>query len=294
MRVDFRMKHRNRDLTKSALVRRANGLVVLSIACVALALGASFLEKQVQAAIMESHERPLAIPVAAPAPEASAPGDLERLAEAQALLAEAPARAIPELEALFREAADPDVLRTVAIHLVTHVQDWPEGAQGEFLRELAPAALLAARDTAVPPSVTLAQAILESGWGRSAVAREANNLFGMKAGRSQPGYAPNGGNRYQIFESWEQSLRAHNELLSTSSRYAAARLHVDDWSAFLRAIAPIYASSRSYVRLVSDLVKRYDLDRWDVLVREARLAQRGGEEEPAESVASVAPAVTER
>src|SRR3954452_6019445 len=37
-------------------------------------------------------------------------------------------------------------------------------------------------------SVTLAQAILESDWGRSKLTREANNLFGIKA-QSGPGSA---------------------------------------------------------------------------------------------------------
>lgn len=293
--ADARMKLDHRDFTKLRLAQRMNALAVLSAMCFALVAGASFLEQRVEAAILDAHERPLAVPVAEPAPETRAPSDMDRLAEAQAMLAEAPERAIPLLETLFREATSYEVLRTVAVHLVTHAPGFPDGSQGDFLHELAPSVLLAARESSVPPSVTLAQAILESGWGRSAVAREANNLFGMKASRAEPGYAPNGGSRYKVYASWEDSLRAHNELLATSPRYAAARPHADDWGAFLRAIAPVYAASRSYVRLISDLVVRYDLDRWDGLVRDARLAAEAGEEEePAAAVASVVPAVTER
>jgi flagellum-specific peptidoglycan hydrolase FlgJ len=43
----------------------------------------------------------------------------------------------------------------------------------------------ASMKTGVPPSVTVAQAILESGWGKTGLAREFNNFFGIKANQFQ-------------------------------------------------------------------------------------------------------------
>jgi flagellum-specific peptidoglycan hydrolase FlgJ len=37
------------------------------------------------------------------------------------------------------------------------------------------------------PSLTIAQAILESGWGSSKLSQKANNLFGIKASSSWSG-----------------------------------------------------------------------------------------------------------
>ncbi len=293
-------KRHEDDFTKKAPARQAGRIALLCIVGVALILGVFSVERRVQAASVEPRLEPAAWPVPDQPAEVEQLDDRARLEEALAVLDEAPAEALAVLEVLFHEAKDAEVVVEVSDALVEHASvSWPGGAQGTFLRELAPVALVAARDSAVPPSVTMAQAILESGWGRSSVAQQANNLFGMKAGRSEQGYAPNGGSRYKVFESWEDSLRAHNELLANSKRYAASRVHTDDWNAFLRAIAPVYAASRSYVKLVSDLVRRYGLDRWDGMVHEthqrrARLAAETDPEGATDAqVASAVVAVTE-
>ena len=57
--------------------------------------------------------------------------------------------------------------------------------QEQFIASIAEAAVESADDTGVPASVTIAQAILESYWGSSRLAREANNYFGIKAQTAQ-------------------------------------------------------------------------------------------------------------
>ena len=44
----------------------------------------------------------------------------------------------------------------------------------------------------IPASITLSQAILESGYGTSAQAKECNNFFGIQAGDSWKGETING------------------------------------------------------------------------------------------------------
>ena len=53
--------------------------------------------------------------------------------------------------------------------------------QNDFLYIVATHAVRTAKVSKIPPSVTIAQAILESDWGRSLLARKANNLFGIKS-----------------------------------------------------------------------------------------------------------------
>ncbi|MED7623990.1 UNVERIFIED_CONTAM: N-acetylmuramidase, partial [Lactiplantibacillus plantarum] len=63
-------------------------------------------------------------------------------------------------------------------------------AQTEFLNKAAKQAVKAAKKYGTYPSVMIAQAIVESGWGQSALAVNVNNLFGMKAsGWSGPTYS---------------------------------------------------------------------------------------------------------
>ena len=57
----------------------------------------------------------------------------------------------------------------------------------EFFATIGPQASDAQRRTGIPASVTLAQAALESNWGKSKLATEGHNLFGIKAGKAWRG-----------------------------------------------------------------------------------------------------------
>lgn len=50
-----------------------------------------------------------------------------------------------------------------------------------FINSLEDAAISNYEDYGILPSITMAQAILESGWGKSELAKDYNNLFGIKA-----------------------------------------------------------------------------------------------------------------
>ena len=54
----------------------------------------------------------------------------------------------------------------------------------QFVAALGPVARANYKETGILASVTLAQAILESGWGKSGLAQKSNNLFGMKTSLS--------------------------------------------------------------------------------------------------------------
>lgn len=282
---------RKRDNSRKGPVRLATLGAALCAACLGLVMLAGLVEQRVQAAIYVG-------PGAAVEAEIPwlPPTEQQRLEDARLELARAPTAGRDALVTLYEQVQDPDVLRGVVSLLVrADAPDWPQGSQGQFLRSLAPAVLVAARQSSVPPSVTLAQAILESGWGRSSLAREANNLFGVKAGSQDPYYRTSGGSRYRAYDDWESSLAHHNALLSSSPRYAATRDCADDWQRYLKAMAPVYATSRTYVRQVSDLVERYGLQRWDAMVFEtSQTLSRASapEEDGAAALASVARTVT--
>ena len=59
--------------------------------------------------------------------------------------------------------------------------------QAKFLNKAETTAVTAAKKYGTYPSVMIAQAIVESGWGPSGLAVNANNLFGMKADDSWTG-----------------------------------------------------------------------------------------------------------
>ena len=177
-----------------------------------------------------------------------------------------------------RNQDDPDVITFIAEHIVaTETSDWPGGYRGNFLYDIAVPALISGTVNQIPPSVIIGQAIFESGWGRSRLAREYNNLFGIK-GYGAGTVAVNTfektsrGKRYRkratfkTFSNRGKAIEYHGKLLAQDRRYGSARLHRDDWRKFLTIASPYYASEPKYAVKVTSIIEYYNLDRWDEIV----------------------------
>jgi len=151
--------------------------------------------------------------------------------------------------------------------------------QQAFLDTAAQAARDSAALTGVPASVTVAQAILESDWGRSQLATAANNYFGVKAmgtlGPDGVVWMPTSeydaaGQLYQTvspfraYKSLTDSMTDHDLLLETSSRYAAAMKAARDPKQFAALLAKGgYATDPAYADKLIALMDRYNLYQLD-------------------------------
>ena len=81
----------------------------------------------------------------------------------------------------------------------------------------------------VLPSITISQAILESGWGKSELSTKANNLFGIKADTSWKGkkikmntseyYNKKITDNFRVYNSNEDSIKDYGEFLKNNKRY---------------------------------------------------------------------------
>jgi len=134
---------------------------------------------------------------------------------------------------------------------------------------------VARADRDILPSLAIAQAILESGWGTSDLARKANALFGIKAGTAWKGprvdiktHEHVDANRvgvtaaFRAYCSWEESIADHGKLLR-ASRYKAV-LGERDYKKACRAVhAAGYATDPGYADYLIRLIERYDLTQWD-------------------------------
>jgi LysM repeat protein len=143
----------------------------------------------------------------------------------------------------------------------------------EFIALLGPAAQAVARRTGVPASVTLAQAALETGWGKSTIGN-AKNLFGIK------GTGPAGSIRvptrefvsgrtvtvqaaFRKYNSWEESIQDHADFLVRGRRYRRA-FSAPNADQFAQAIAAAgYATDPNYAASLIKIMKAHDLYRWD-------------------------------
>lgn len=122
----------------------------------------------------------------------------------------------------------------------------------------------------IPASITLAQGLLESGAGKSALARRSNNHFGIKCGGSWDGKtvranddAPN--ECFRAYDSPKDSYRDHSLFLSNGARYAFLfRLKITDYKGWARGLKKAgYATDPRYADRLINIIELYDLDNYD-------------------------------
>lgn len=152
-------------------------------------------------------------------------------------------------------------------------------AEVKFIASIVPGALESYKKYKIYPSVTLAQAILESGWGKSGLTKKANNLFGIKSSSAWKGESINmktaeytkSNSKYYInadfrkYPTLADSIIDHAKFLNENSRYAKHRVFTAENSskqAFALQRAG-YATSPIYAVQLISLIEKYDLDRYD-------------------------------
>jgi flagellar protein FlgJ len=145
-----------------------------------------------------------------------------------------------------------------------------------------PGAQLGWRQYGVPPSVTIAQAILESGWGRSGLASAHKNYFGIKCQSGKFGTLANGcytyrtnectkaGNcfsttgSFRTYATMAHSFRDHGNFLRVNSRYKPAFQYTRDANKFIWGVWKAgYATDPKYYTKVTGIMASYQLYQYD-------------------------------
>lgn len=144
----------------------------------------------------------------------------------------------------------------------------PFASRADFVRRVEPHARRAAAALGVAPGILIAQAALESGWGRSMMRRDggesAYNLFGIKAGRGwqgpvvtvptleyEGGVAVRREAAFRAYGSLAESFEDYAALIGGSPRYAGALARAADPRAYIQEIqAAGYATDPRYAEKV--------------------------------------------
>ncbi|WP_225420438.1 glycoside hydrolase family 73 protein [Lapidilactobacillus bayanensis] len=148
-----------------------------------------------------------------------------------------------------------------------------------FIDKVAPEAVKLQAAYQVLPSITIAQAILESDWGRSQLTAKYNNLFGVKGDKANNtkemttqeylnGDWKTVTARFRVYASYEDSLLEHAELFHkgttwNANQYAnflAAKTYQDAAKALE---TDGYATDPGYAEKLTELIKQYHLDAYD-------------------------------
>ncbi|MDA9554964.1 glucosaminidase domain-containing protein [Pelobium sp.] len=121
----------------------------------------------------------------------------------------------------------------------------------------------------IPASITLAQALLESGTGNSDLARYANNHFGIKCTSdwSGKGYYKDDDKKddcFRVYSNPEESFKDHSEFLKRKRYAPLFELDKNDcegWAKGLKAAG--YATNPKYPDLLIGIIQKYNLQQYD-------------------------------
>ena len=152
-------------------------------------------------------------------------------------------------------------------------EDWRPDSPEAFIRDLLPRANKASEELGVPAEAIVAQAALETGWGRHQMqlpeGRSSFNLFGIKAGPDwegrtvrvqtleyRDGIAQKETALFRAYDSLEEGLQDYVSFLKGNNRYATA-LSQQDADGFARALQEAgYATDPHYADKIQSIAQR--------------------------------------
>ena len=146
-----------------------------------------------------------------------------------------------------------------------------------YLRIYGPIAQDEMKKFKIPASITLAQGLLESGFGEGRLAVEANNHFGIKCHKEWDGKRiyhddDEKGECFRVYNDPALSYRDHSLFLTQRSRYAFlfgyGKKDFKAWAKGLKKAG--YATDPKYPEKLIRLIERFNLDYFDDRTKETR------------------------
>ena len=171
------------------------------------------------------------------------------------------------------------------------VRHWRPDSQEAFIQDLWPHASASAKELGVSADVLIAQAALETGWGRNMIldrqGGNAFNLFGIKAGSHwqgeqvsiatleyRDGLAQREKAAFRAYGSLQESMNDYVSFLKQNPRYQAALEQSGNDEAFLQELQKAgYATDPAYAAKISNIMKR---ESFMNAVSQARLQDHNG------------------
>jgi len=165
------------------------------------------------------------------------------------------------------------------------VADDAEKHVSDYISNYAAFAVKEMHRTGIPASITIAQGMLESSFGRSELAQGANNHFGVKCHKGWAGetyfidtdeyFTAEKEVVYACFRSYETaegSFRDHSNFLTSRAHYTQLfQLPATDYVAWANGLYEAgYATDPNYAAKLISLIERYDLHTFDL---EAKTSQ---------------------
>ena len=125
----------------------------------------------------------------------------------------------------------------------------------------------------IPASITLAQGIIESSSGNSALTKRSNNHFGIKCHKEWEGDTTfhdddEKGECFRVYKDPATSFRDHSLFLTSRSRYSKLfKLNEGDFVSWAQGLSDAgYATDRRYPAKLVGLIEKFELHKYDTQV----------------------------
>lgn len=177
-------------------------------------------------------------------------------------------RARPPLQA----AANSEASLLASKDAVTYSASEPFRSPEDFVRRLMPAAVAAGKRMGLPPEAMLAQAALETGWGKKIIgpknADSSHNLFGIKADNSwknsktwvntleyEQGVAVQVKAPFRAYDSFNDSFNDYVDFLHDNPRYGNALQQTESPKQYFKELQQAgYATDPKYADKLSSIL----------------------------------------
>ena len=143
----------------------------------------------------------------------------------------------------------------------------------EYINKYSLLAMSEMKRSGIPASITLAQGIIESNYGRSRLAREGNNHFGIKCHNGWTGRKifHDDDKRNECFRKYnnpDESYIDHSDFLMQGSRYRFLfSLRPGDYRSWARGLKKAgYATNARYADMLIDMIENNNLHVYDEMV----------------------------
>ena len=163
------------------------------------------------------------------------------------------------------QVAEPDVDKALE-----PVAEWVKLTPEEYIYRWRATAVDNMEVYGIPASITMAQAILESGFGNGYLARVANNHFCIKCKKSWTGRTiTHADDRpddcFRVYDSVEESFEDHANFLCSGQRYEFLFAYdTDDYKSWAKGLKQAgYATAPDYAERLIGVVERYNLQLLD-------------------------------
>ncbi len=158
-----------------------------------------------------------------------------------------------------------------AVMIFTSAVADDETPQTAYIKKYASVAVSEMYRSGIPASITLAQGLLESGYGLSPLAKEGNNHFGIKChdwtGKKMYYDDDKRGECFRVYKTADASFKDHSDFLRYRDRYKSLfDNEITDYKSWAYGLKKAgYATDPSYPSKLIKLIETYNLSQYDTM-----------------------------